>query len=108
MVFAAAQRTVDAHQPGRGLMIQGEGGEASLAYGVTMAGLVLTVVATLLGSLIYFRWRSLNPLPEPESVQSVLAEAISADQMDPSMVPEATWEKPANWWKDSDDSSPQS
>lgn len=79
---------------GYGFDIAGE--PASHAYGVTMALLVGFMILSLLAVLFYFRWRAAHPLPEPDSVKSVVGDPGPAD---PPASREGGWEKPANWWK---------
>lgn len=78
---------------GLGAFFDGAGSEA---FSLVMSLLVLGMIAALLGVVFYFRWRAAHPLPEPESVRSVVE-----DGSDPgdSPSPPLSWEKSADWWK---------
>lgn len=89
-----------AHRPVQRVGWGGEGSEASIAYGLSMAGLILFMVSGLLGALFYFRWRARHPLPEPDSIRSLLAEGgDERPQPAPRSPSPEGWERPADWWK---------
>ncbi len=90
----AAPLPVRAHRTGAGFGTGTDAEPASNAYALSMAGVVGGMIVCLLGALFYFRWRSAHPLPEPDSVRTVLSE--SPETGDPG---EGGWEKPADWWK---------
>lgn len=101
-----------AHRRSAGFGFDLEGEPGSHAYGVVMAVLIVGMILSLLGMLFYFRWRAAHPLPEPDSVASVLGENASArsreDTEPKSNREDPSWERPGEWWKgeeagDSDD-----
>ena len=85
-----------AHRRAAGYGFDLAGEPASHAYGVTMAVLVGFMILSLLAVLFYLRWRAAHPLPEPDSVRSVVGDTGPAEAKPPEGSP---WEKPANWWK---------
>ena len=70
------------------------GQQASAAYAASMAAVICLMTAALLGALLYLRWRSRHPMPEPDSVGAALETAESGE---PSTA--AEWGKPADWWR---------
>lgn len=97
LVTASAPHAL-AHRPVQRFGWGEEGSAASVAYGVSMAVLILFMVSGLLGALFYFRWRARNPLAEPDSVRTLLAEG-SDNQAPPPPTSPDSWERPADWWK---------
>ena len=68
-----------------------------------MSLVIVGMIATLLGVIFYFRWRAAHPLPEPDSVRTVVGDGESQSPASRSR-PEASnetssWEKPEDWWK---------
>lgn len=83
-----------AHRSGAGFGTGTDVEPASNAYALSMAGVVGGMIVCLLGALLYFRWRSAHPLPEPDSVRTVLSDSPKTGDSG-----EEGWEKPADWWK---------
>lgn len=92
-----------AHRRSAGFGFDLEGEPGSHAYGVAMAVLIVGMILSLLGVLFYFRWRAAHPLPEPDSVTTVLGEnapARSSGKIEQDSNREGpSWERPAEWWK---------
>ncbi|MCB1228858.1 MAG: hypothetical protein KDN19_01245 [Verrucomicrobiae bacterium] len=67
-----------------------------------MAAIVGLMILAMLGALFYLRWRSAHPLPEPDSVRSVVGDS----EIEPGKTERSdTWEKSADWWKSEGDDS---
>ena len=73
-----------------------------LVLPVILVPVIFGMIAVLLGVIFYFRWRAAHPLPEPDSVRSVVGDGegdpSSVSRSSPSSGP-PTWEKPGDWWK---------
>lgn len=69
--------------------------KAALAYRLSMSCLAGGITLALLALIWHLRKRARHPLPEPESVASVLS---AAEPFDDSGS-EAAWERPPDWWR---------
>lgn len=93
-----------AHRRGSGLGAFFEGSPGSGGYSLVMGIVISGMIAAMLGLVFYLRWRSAHPLPEPDSVRSIVEEkAVNPKRETP---PEAgdNWERSADWWKPGSDS----
>ena len=68
-----------------------------------MSLVIVGMIATLLGVVFYLRWRAAHPLPEPDSVRTVVGDGKSQSATPPSRLAASSetssWEKPEDWWK---------
>lgn len=70
-----------------------------------MAIVISGMITALLGVIFYFRWRAAHPLPEPESVRSVVGDSgpVPPEDRDEPGDSGENWERPDDWWRSEED-----